>query len=213
MSLPARRYSTGLTFLDSRLNGGIPVGTLLALTAPASSQSELLLYHLATTQPMMYISTINPSEVEFRAAIDGSAISPPKDITFEHASPKELLSEPESYLRSIRPESFVVIDPVDGLERGEYDQYLSFINTLKERLRETDSVGVLHGLETPRLPDNRRLTLKRADYVWRLEQLILSRDIITRLLITKARRGRPLSEPIPLVISDHIRVDTSRRIG
>lgn len=208
-----RRYPTGLTFLDSRLDGGIPMGKLLTLTAPAGSQSELLLYHLATAKPMLFLSTANPSETEFRAAIEGTAIPSPHDLEFRHAPPRELLEHSEQYFERIHPESFVVIDPIDGLERAESDQFLSFVNGLKQRLRETDSVGIFHALDTEPMPDSRRLTLKRTDYVWRLEQLVLSREINTRLLVTKARGGRALSEPIPLVISDHVRVDTSRRIA
>ncbi|QLG29851.1 transcriptional regulator (plasmid) [Halorarum halophilum] len=213
MAALKRRYSTGLTFLNSRLDGGIPSGKLLTLTAPAGSQSELLLYHLATSQPMLYISTTNPAEAELRAAIEGTAIQSPFDLDFMHATPRELLENSDQYLERIRPESFVVIDSVDGLERTGYDQFLSFVNGLKNHLRETDSVGVFHALDTEPMPESRRLTLKRTDYVWRLEQLVNSREINNRLLVTKARGGRALTEPIPLVISDHVRVDTSRRIA
>jgi hypothetical protein len=113
----------------------------------------------------------------------------------------------------MRPESFVVFDPIDGLERAGRERYLPFVNGLKRRLRATDRVGVFHGLDTDPVPDLRRLTLPRADHVWRPEQLVLSREIKTRLLVTKARGGRALSEPIPLRIDDRVRVDTSRRIA
>ena len=162
---------------------------------------------------MLYLSTTNPAEIELRAAIEGTAIQSPRDLEFEYTPPEDLLTEPEPSLTRVRPESYVVITPIDGLEQGEYDQYLSFITSLKRRLRDTDSIGVVYGLDTDPVPDSRRLTLQRADYVWRIEQLILSREIATRLLITKARRGRALSEPIPLMISDHVRIDTSRRIA
>ena len=213
MSLPTRRYSTGLPFLDSRLDGGIPAGTLLALVAPASSQGELLLYHFATSQSTLYVSTTNPAEVELRAAIEETAIPNPAALEFLYVPPQELITEPESFLDRIRPETFVVINPVDYLERGDDGQYLSTINSMKRTLRETDSVGILYCLDTDPPPDDRRFTLERADSVWRLEQTVLSREINTRLLITKARRGTVLSEPIPLVMGDHVRVDTSRRIA
>lgn len=213
MALPTRRFSSGLRFLDSQLDGGIPVGKLLALTAPAATQSELFLYHLATSAPVRYISTTNPDEVVVRDAIEQSAVGPPIDLEFTHADPATFIEDPEQYLESMRPESFVVIDPIDGLEAAAHDRYNSFITTLKRKLRASDSIGVVHGLDTPPIPDGRRLTLKRADLVWRLEQLVLSREIQTRLLITKARGGRAQSDPIPLRMSDHVRIDTSRRIS
>lgn len=213
MATSHRRYSTGLRFLDAQLDGGLPVGTLLTITAPASSPSELLLYHLATSQQMLWVSTTTPVEVELQSAIEESAITSPANLEFTHMTPDEMVTDPESVFAGIQPESFVVINPIDGLERAAEDQYSSFINGLKHRLRETDSIGVFHGLDTEPVPDARRLTLHRADAVWRLEQLVLSREIKTRLLITKARRGRALTEPISLVISDRVRVDTSRRIS
>lgn len=213
MDAPNRRYSTGLRFLDSRLDGGISIGKLLTLTAPAGSQSELLLYHLATSKPMLYVSTTNPAEAELRTAMDATTVPAPLDLEFVHVTPQELLADPDHHFARIRPESFVVIDPVDALERAAYDRYLAFVNALKHRLRETESVGIFHALDTEPMPESRRLTLKRTDYVWRLEQIVLSREITTRLLVTKARGGRALSEPIPLSMSDHVRVDTSRRIA
>lgn len=213
MTVPDRRYSTGLRFLDARLDGGLPVGSLLAVTASASTESELLLYHFAASQPMQYLSTTNPAEVELRSAIEDSAVPSPVELEFVHRPPEEVLADPESTLSAIPPESFVVVDPIDGLERVGTEQYVSFLNALKRRLRETDSIGIFHGLDTEPIPDARRLTLHRADAVWRLEQLVLSREIKTRLLVTKLRRGRALSEPISLVLSDRVRIDTSRRIG
>jgi hypothetical protein len=213
MSAPNRRYSTGLRFLDSQLGGGIPVGKLVVLTAPASTQSELLLYHVASANPVRYLSTMTPEESEVRGAIEGSAVGSPVDLEFVYAPAAELFEEPGRFLDGIRPESFVIIDPIDELERLDRGKYVSFVNGLKRRLRETDSIGMFHGLDTDPVPENRRVTLQRADHVWRLEQLILSREIKTRLLVTKARGGRALSDPIPLDISNLVRIDTSRRIA
>lgn len=208
-----RRYSTGLRFLDSRLDGGIPVGKLLALTAPAHTQSELLLYHLISARPVTYISTTTPDEREIHNAIASAAVGPPVDLAFTHVDPAEFLAAPADVLDEIRPESFVIVDPVDEIERAERHQYASFVTALKRHLHETDSIGVFHALDTPPIPDARRLTLQRADHVWRLEQLVLSREIKTRLLVTKARGDRAHAEPIPLRISDHVRIDTSRHIS
>lgn len=180
----------GLRFLDTRLDGGIPVGQLLVLTAPAHTQSELLLYHLISARPVHYITTTTPDEREIRNAIGTAAVGPPVDLTFTYADPAEFLVAPSDVLDEIRPESFVIVDPIDEIEQAERHQYASFVTTLKRHLHETDSVGVFHALDTPPIPDARRLTLQRADHVWRLEQLVPSREIKTRLLVTKARGGR-----------------------
>lgn len=210
---PNRRFSTGLEFLDRRLDGGIPVGKLLTITAPAGSQSELFLYHFATSQPLRYISTTNPIEDELKQAFESSGITGTIDIEFEYVPPQDLLTDPDQYLTDILPESFVAIDPVDALEQADNDDYLSLVTTLKQRLRKTDSVGIFHALDTDPIPDNRRLTLKRSDYVWQLEQQFNSREINSRLLLTKARGGRAQSEPVPIVLSNSVHVDTSRNIA
>lgn len=213
MSVPAERYSTGLQFLDRRLYGGLHAGSLLAITAPVGSQSELLLHHMASMRSMLYLSTTNPAEVELREAFAGTGLPGPADLTFQSVSPDDLLADPEPTLERIQPESFVVVNPVDRLERTDAETFLSFANRLKERLRETDSVGVLHGYDTEPIPDARRLMLERADYVWQIEQRVQSREITVRLLVTKARGGSALTEPLPLVMSDQVRVDTSYRIA
>lgn len=62
-------------------------------------------------------------------------------------------------------------------------------------------------------PAHRWQTLNRADDVRELEVHALSRDVKTRLLVTKSRYGYSLTEPIPLVLTGRVRIDTSRRIA
>ena len=84
---------------------------------------------------------------------------------------------------------------------------------MKARLREIDSVGIVHCIEADHAPANRELTLKRADQVWELQTLVRPREIKTQLLVTKARRGMVFDRPIPLVLSDTVRIDHSRYIS
>lgn len=56
------------------------------------------------------------------------------------------------------------------------------------------------------------MTLNRVDQVWWLQLELLSREIRTRLYVTKARAGRALTEPIPLTLTDQVVIDTSRNI-
>lgn len=209
MSATERRFSTGREFLDRRIRGGLVPGRLLALTAPPSSQSELLLAELASARRSTIVSTTRP-ETEIREWVDANVHHHDIDVVTTDAL--TLLEEPTDVIGSLEPESFLVLDSLGGLETAPRDEYLRFLNHLKAVLRETDSVGILHCLDTPKPPARRTLTLHRADYVWQLEVVPTSRDIKTRLLVTKARRGRALDEPIPLKLTDTVKVDTSRRI-
>lgn len=212
MALPERRFSTGLEFLDRRLDGGIPIQSIVALTAPPSSQSELLLYQFTRAQPTVYLSTVTPQEEEVLSLVD-KVVQRPKEVTFSYASPSSLLQNPESVLSRIENESYVIVDVANGLEEASREEYLSFLDKLKERVRETDSVAVLYCLTEEENPPQRSLTLKRADHVWQLEQRTLTNTISTRLLVTKSRGYRALTEPIPLLLSDRVLVDTSRNIA
>lgn len=207
MAASARTFTTGLEFLDRRLDGGIGVGRLLALTAPPSSQTELLLRQLASTRRTTFVST-HRSAAEVR---EWAAAGVEIDVT--RVTPEELLQGPDAVLESLTSESFLILDTADGLEHAPRESYLDLLDQIKQRLVETDSVGVLHCTDRADNPPRRALTLSRADTVWQVELLVLSREIKTRLLVTKSRSGRALSEPIPLLITDQVRIDTSQRIS
>lgn len=212
MTLPERAYSTGIDVLDRFIGGGLKAGVLLALEAPPGSQSERLVAELVAQHRTVFVSTTRP-EREVRDWIDRT-VTPRGELLVRRATPDELLSDPRGAIGRIPPESLLVIDPVDALEDASRERYLAVLNAIKERLREADSVGLLHCLDGDgdRSPANRELTLKRADQVWELESTVRSQEIRTRLVITKARRGQAFNRPIPLVLSDRVRIDHSRNI-
>lgn len=210
MAASTRRFSTGLQFLDRQIDGGLAPGSLLSFAAPPASQSELLLAELIRTRNTVVVSTTRPEE-EVEAWAPTNEATGGLSVVTESAEP--LLEDPERATESLVPESFLIVDSVDALEVASRDRYLSFLNHLKRRLRETESVGILHCTDQAENPPRRGLTLHRADDVWQLEVLVLSRDIKTRLLVKKARHGRALTEPVPLRLTDRVQVDTSRRIA
>lgn len=211
MSVPGRQYSTGLTFLDRRIDGGLHAGSLLAITAPPQSQSAGFLREFLQTHQTLYISTVLPAD-EIEAWAGGGGRTP-TNLTALRKDPETLLSDAESVFERIAPESFVIVDQTNELEESSRSEYLRFLDSLKTALRRTDSVGVLHCLEDTPRPTLRTLTLSRADQVWQIELMGLSREIKSRLLITKSRYGRALREPIDIILTDRVAVDTSRKIS
>lgn len=205
-----RRYTTGLPFLDRRLDGGIPSGTLLSIVAPPESQSELLLKQLVQTRQTLFVSTHRPP-VEVKAWAE-SGSGQPVDLSVAHPTVSTLLDDPSS-IRPLPAESLVILDRITALEDHARETYLAFLNSLKEELRETDSVGVVHCPTNDRASSHRDLTLSRSDQVWKLELLFSSREIKNRLFVTKSRYSRTLREPIDLLLTDQVQVDTSRRIA
>lgn len=211
MSAPDRQYSTGLPFLDRRIDGGLAAGTLLALVAAPRSQSHLLLRQLVQTRATSYVSLLRPAaDVEAWAA---GGPGTPADLSVTRADPEALLDDFSLVEAQHTPESFVVVDRTNGLEAAPRDAYLDFLDRLASLCRETDSVGVLRCADAVPEPPRRGLTLDRADQVWQLELLSLSREIKNRLLVTKSRTGRALREPIDVLLTDTVQVDTSRKIS
>lgn len=211
MDTQPRQYSIGLQFLDRRLGGGIAAGTLLALTSPPHSQSELLLRQFLRSRPSLFVSTIRPVE-EVRTWATTGGQDPP-DLRCIRRDPEALLEDPSILVEEIAAESFVIIDRTNALETAPRGEYLEFLDQLAAALRETHSVGVLHCSDVHQAPPRRGLTLDRVDQVWQLEILQLSREIKNRLLVTKSRRSRALREPIDLLMTDRVQVDTSRKIA
>lgn len=211
MNQPDRQYSTGLPFLDRRIDGGLTTGCLLAITAPSQSQSELLLRQLLQAQQTLYVSMMRPAQ-EIRDWAEGGS-GAARDLTVIKSRPQALLEDVTQIESQMAPESFVIVDRTNGLEEAPREDYLDVLNEFKAALQRTNSVGILHCSDVAPNPPRRGLTLDRADQIWQLELLPLSREIKNRLLVTKSRKSRALREPIDLLLTDRVQVDTSRRIG
>lgn len=187
------------------------MGSLLALESPPGFQSELLLARLLATHRTVYVSTSRPEDEdrEWATAKAGTVA----DLTVESMTPDAIIDSPTAVTVQLTPESVRILDPVNGLETASRQGYLDALDHVKRQLRATDSVGVMHRVGQDQPPAHRWQTLNRADDVWELEVHALSRDVKTRLLVMKSRYGYSLTEPIPLVLTVRVRIDTSRRIA
>lgn len=210
-----QRYATGLDPLDRRLAGGIPVGTLLAFVTPTRTQSELLLYQLASERPTHFLSTTCPDAETFRDRLPRWV--PEENVGFDRVDPEAVLADPESALAAVGSESYLVVDSVDALEAtAERRAYLDALDAFSRWAREHDGVAVCHCLtdvDHTSEPRWRRLTEKRADHVWELHRQVTTQQIQAQLLVAKARGDAALAEPLPLLLTDRVRIDTSQRIG
>lgn len=207
------RFSTGIRFLDMEVGGGIPVGDIVALTAPPDAQTEVLFKEIARVQATQYVSTICADEMELREWVD-----PPDDavndiVTVSYSSPDELLDDPGTLVDRIPSETCVIVDPANLLEVGDRAAFLGFLNAFKERLRDVGSIGFLNCLTGGESPDHRTLTLKRADHVWQLRRTVDGGEVATSLLISKARGERVPQEAISIELADKVEIDTSRNIA
>jgi hypothetical protein len=203
------RLSTGVDVIDRHMHGGVPVGSLLALSAPPETQSDRLLAAAAGSADTHYLTTDRTADaVEARL---GRSPEVGADLHVASVSPETVAADPAASLDV--PSGGFVVDSFDAFERLGRDDQLRTLRALSERLRERESVGILACSRQDDRTAARRRTLRFADVVWVLHLTVTTLSVETRLTITKVRDGRPHLEPVKLKLTDRVVVDTSRDIA
>jgi len=195
----SERLSTGIEPLDRELGGGLPPGSVVALTADPNSQSELLLYELTTERGTLYLTT-ERSESLVRQDISNSVaeVGSPTIRRLDDQQPIEVTSE---LVRRLPEGANLVIDTMELLERTDRSTYVDFLNHLIEHIRETGSIAVLHCLRGASVPNNRSSTEHFADVVFDLQTTVDDSTVEQQLSIPKSRTDRVPAEAIELDLS------------
>lgn len=205
------RLTTGIEQLDRALGGGVAPGSIVAVTAPPDAQSEPLLRAAMSARPALYVSTIRAAAA-VRETLDRTGGH--DDVDVEYIGIESPLEEIRDALDSIRPGSTVVVDAVNPLEsRVSEADYLRFLNALDRGLSRTDSVGLLHCLESEPPTDHRELTLAVADVVLDVDVNTNASNLEFSLEIPRARGTTPRDRVLKLELGADIGVDTSRDIS
>jgi KaiC/GvpD/RAD55 family RecA-like ATPase len=207
-----RRLETGIGVLDRKLNGGLPPGSIVAISASPASQSELLLYELTAARGSLYLTTERTDQA-VRDAIDATK-APVGSPTVRDIAGSEPLDQANRLIRALPEGANLILDTANVLERREPSRYRNFINELQTHMVNTGSIAFLHcidGVTSP--PQNRDTTLHMADIVFDLETSYDGQEIENRLAIPKFRGGTALTETIKLELAAQVAVDTSRDIA
>ena len=205
------RLRTGISALDRELEGGIPAGSIVALTAAPASQAELFLYELTAARGTLYL-TLDRTSDAVSNSID-AASTPTGDPTVRDVTGDAPLDNASKLVAALPETSNLVVDPVDVLERHDPPRYRNFLNELQNHIYNTDSLAVLHCLDGHDVPKLRDTTEHMADVVFQLETELNGDRIENRLAVPKFRGGRALSDVIKLELSSTIDIDTSRDIA
>ncbi|MFB6142371.1 MAG: RAD55 family ATPase [Halorientalis sp.] len=208
------RLTTGVPGLDAALEGGVPTGSLVVLTAAPRAQSEPLLAAMAGANRARYLSTLRP-ELEVRDALAAAGAG---DVAVEAVDGDDVLADPAAHLSGLESGSVVVVDPTTELEQGDRERYREFLDACKRALRMTDSVAVLHCHENTPAVLRRDMTLARADLVWDVRTAVSGGNLDTRLAVTKFRGGVPsgvhgLSFADGVALVDDLRGDDAGAAG
>ena len=203
---------TGIDVLDRKLGGGLPAGSMVALTAHPASQAELFLYELTATRGTLWLSMDRTAE----AVRDSIENTPAKtgDPTVRHISGEAPLDNAGKLVSALPETSNLIVDPLDVLESQEPpSRFRSFMNDLQNHVFNTDSLGILHCLDGRSVPPLRDTTEHFADVVFHLTTDIQGDEVENRLAIPKFRGGRAPSDIIKLDLVEEVSIDTSRDIA
>lgn len=206
------RLRTGIDVLDRKLDGGIPAGSMVTLSAPPSSQAELFLYELTATRGTLWLSLNRTAE----AVTDSVEATPTEtgDPTVRHITGEAPLDNASKLISALPETSNLIVDPLDVLESQEPpSRFRSFMNDLQNHIFNTNSLAILHCLEGRNVPPLRDTTEHFADVIFHLETDVSGDEVENRLAIPKFRGGRAPSDTIKLDLVEEVSIDTSRDIA
>ena len=206
------RLNTGIDVLDRKLGGGIPEGSIVALSAQPASQAELFLYELTATRGTLYLS-LDRTAQSVTASIEQSPAAT-GDPTVRHISGEAPLDNASKLVSALPETSNLIVDPLDVLESQEPpSRYRSFMNDLHNHIVNTGSLAIVHCLDGRAVPPLRDTTEHFADVVFELETTVTSDEVENRLAIPKFRGGRAPTDIIKLDLVEQVSIDTSRDIA
>ncbi|MFW5963484.1 MAG: RAD55 family ATPase [Natronomonas sp.] len=207
----SERLRTGINVLDRKLNGGIPAGSIVALTAQPASQAELFLYELTATRGTLYLSLDRTGDSVSNSIDNSNTMT--GDPTVRDVTGDAPLDNATKLVSALPDSSNLIIDPADVLERQEPTRYRNFMNELQNHIYNTGGLAVLHCLDGRNVPELRDTTEHMADLVFQLDTSVKGDRIENRLAVPKFRGGQALSDVIKLELSDEVDIDTSRDIA
>lgn len=206
------RLATGIGVLDRELDGGIPPGSLVAVSAPPVSQSELILQRVVEERNTLYV-TIERQTKDVEESFSDEILDS-NQLVIRHPNLDSPLDNTRDVLRQITNQANVIIDSTKMLEQSEEQaRYIKFLNELTTQLDNTDSIGIIHCIKGSDEPALRDTTLQMADIVLDLSVDITGDRVENKLSVPKFRGGAALKENIKLELREEVRVDTSRDIA
>jgi KaiC/GvpD/RAD55 family RecA-like ATPase len=198
--------------LDRKLDGGIPAGSTVVLSADPASQAELFLYELTATRGTLWLSLDRTAEAVVDS-IDNSSAST-GDPTVRHVTGEAPLDNAGKLVSALPETSNLIVDPLDVLEAQEPpSRFRSFMNDLQNHIFNTDSLAILHCLDGRNVPPLRDTTEHFADVVFSLQTDVVGDQVENRLAIPKFRGGRAPADVIKLDLVEDVSIDTSRDIA
>ncbi|ELZ06139.1 DUF7125 family protein [Natrialba asiatica] len=161
------RLPLGTDAIDRHLGGGLEPGSLVAFVSPPASQGERLLHRATAVRGTLFLST-DRSRTTVRHELESTAVGTGTP-TIRRVTGPDSFDDATSLIGKLPTAATLIIDPIDELERRDRSAYVAFLDTLTDRLAETDSIAILHCLGGTDDRATRSATFRLADAVFELE--------------------------------------------
>lgn len=159
-------------------------------------------------RPTLYATTFRTAAAvrdEFGAHHEGEP-----DIRVEHVGIQKPIKGVHEAITDLGEGRNVIVDTVNPLESGRREQYVDFLNGLKDYLLDSGGLALLHCTESDPSPELRDVTLTVADVVWQLEVVVQNHSVENQLTVPKFRTREVVDDVIKLDLGRNATVDTSR---
>lgn len=201
------RLSTGVGLLDDKLDGGVPLGSLITFESRPASQSDLLVNHFIEPNRAIYITT-QRSRKAVEKAVEASAMNPEYIEFVDATSNEESITKIREQFDEIEEHSIIVIDKIEELEQK--DDYGSLLRDLQKTLIEKGAVAYLYRSENA---GSGAKTRSYSDVIFQLHTDIDGSELQNRLVVPKVRGGPTVDEVVKLNLRREVHIDTSRDIA
>lgn len=196
------RLATGILEFDTRVDGGVPAGSTIALIAEPTSQGEHLLHLISRTRGTLYVSPDRSTDLT-RVAIERASTTD-RMPTVRSVDPETKLEDAVALIERTPDNANVILDSINEFERADRDEYRHFLEQVQQETIESAGLTVFHCL--PEDTSNRRQTLRFADIVLKLEQTYptLGTGAEYYLSVLKYRPNAGVSDSFEIVPSEPV---------
>jgi hypothetical protein len=204
------RVFTGIDSLDEHFADGLYSGSIIALVAEPTSQSELLLAGMATERPTLYLTLQRTAHAVKRGL---ARFGVEDDVAVRQLPDDDTADAARKAVATLDRPTTVIVDPMNSMERNNVDALSTFLNEASDTLVDVGGLLIAYCLRDSRSTDGRLTTTYMADIVFDLETDSTGDVIENQLVVPKVRGASPVATAIKLELTDEVRVDTSRDIS
>ncbi|MEM1579234.1 MAG: RAD55 family ATPase [Archaeoglobaceae archaeon] len=227
-----RGIPTGISLLDKRLDGGLPVGSFVCLYADPIAMPEAFLYQFSTVMKSYYINTnrlpkyilrdiqmlkLETKNLQFIDIFSQYYLNEfGQFIVEDRYRDKEIFDFIAEKINEIDGEEFMII--VDSLSfflnlNVEWGLKEWFMNRLYTTAKERNGLIYAYVLKNFHPPNVISKVIDLSDVVINVEAERVGERVVTKFALPKLRGRKPIMEFFRFSIDEGVQIDTSRDIA